>query len=154
MSGDTNDFVCPNCTGVKDPRSEVCRSCRWKVHSHPSLAERAEAQSRGQVRYVSSTPCLRGHFAERYTSSGHCIQCLRFLDGKPEPTRDVPEFCECCGRLPNGNGALHLDHSHTTGAFRGWLCSSCNMGLGAIGDSLDAILRAAAYLRRAEYVGR
>lgn len=64
----------------------------------------------------------------------------------PEPTRPEPDFCECCGRVPET--ALRLDHDHVTGAFRGWLCDSCNLGLGKFGDNRDGLMRAVAYLDR------
>lgn len=41
---------------------------------------------------------------------------------------------------------FHVDHCHQTGAVRGLLCRSCNMGLGCLGDTLDDLRRAAAYL--------
>lgn len=65
----------------------------------------------------------------------------------PEPTRPEPTLCESCGNPP-GKMGLHLDHCHTTGAFRGWLCGRCNLGIGNLGDSLPGVLRAAAYLQR------
>lgn len=40
----------------------------------------------------------------------------------------------------------HLDHCHETGNVRGWLCSTCNFGLGKLGDNIDGILRALYYL--------
>lgn len=65
------------------------------------------------------------------------------------PTRPRPETCECCGGPPRGRGrTLHLDHCHTTGAFRGWLCAPCNMGVGLLGDNEQGLLRALAYLKR------
>lgn len=30
---------------------------------------------------------------------------------------------------------LSMDHDHVTGAFRGWLCDSCNMALGSAKDN-------------------
>lgn len=27
--------------------------------------------------YYTGKPCIRGHFAERYTKTGHCVQCVR-----------------------------------------------------------------------------
>jgi hypothetical protein len=64
----------------------------------------------------------------------------------PAPTRPEPELCECCGR--SNRRALALDHCHVTGEFRGWLCDACNMGLGKLGDTVEALERALAYLKR------
>lgn len=64
----------------------------------------------------------------------------------PVPTRPEPEFCEGCGRLSD---RLCLDHDHTTGKFRGWLCRHCNLGLGYFGDNLSGIEGILNYLRRA-----
>lgn len=69
--------------------------------------------------------------------------------GYPEPTRPCPEFCECCGSPPNGKGMLHLDHDHTTGKFRGWICYLCNTGMGKLGDNKDGLMKALVYLERA-----
>lgn len=67
--------------------------------------------------------------------------------GLPVATRPEPERCECCGRRPGARG-MHLDHDHKTGAFRGWLCHHCNVGIGLLGDD-EAGLRMAM-----EYIGR
>jgi hypothetical protein len=69
--------------------------------------------------------------------------------GFPTPTRPMPAICECCRRPPNGKGVLHLDHDHATGAFRGWLCYSCNQGIGLLGDTARKVAHAVAYLLRA-----
>lgn len=69
--------------------------------------------------------------------------------GCPEPTRPMPLHCECCAGLPNGKGGLHVDHDHISGKFRGWLCSSCNTGIGGLGDCVDGVARALEYLVRA-----
>jgi len=51
--------------------------------------------------------------------------------------------CESCGR---GDRSLVWDHNHESGAFRGWLCSTCNSGIGMLGDDIFGILAAARYL--------
>lgn len=58
-----------------------------------------------------------------------------------------PTKCECCARVVT-HRRLHRDHNHTTGKFRGWLCSQCNVGLGMLGDTRRGLLRALRYLGR------
>jgi hypothetical protein len=65
------------------------------------------------------------------------------------PTRPYPAACEACGRLSTDGRQLHVDHCHVTGVFRGWLCSNCNLGLGKLGDTVGAVERMLAYLKRA-----
>lgn len=68
--------------------------------------------------------------------------------GMPEPTRPVPEYCECCGEKLIPGIQTHLDHCHRTGKFRGWLCNRCNRGLGYFGDSIEGLQKAISYLQR------
>ena len=69
--------------------------------------------------------------------------------GIPTPTRPEPENCENCSRKLEPGFRTHADHDHVTGKFRGWLCNKCNLGLGCLGDSIEAIERTLGYLRRA-----
>ena len=62
-------------------------------------------------------------------------------------TRPRPSVCETCGHPP-GRRALHLDHNHVTGVFRGWLCRECNLALGHVHDQPEVLDALAAYLRR------
>lgn len=75
---------------------------------------------------------------------------MRKAQKLPCPTRPMPDLCENCEKPPNGKGCLHLDHDHKTGKFRGWLCSTCNTGLGKLGDSIEGLERAIGYLTRAK----
>lgn len=52
--------------------------------------------------------------------------------------------CSVCG----SHERLHVDHSHTTGAVRGILCSPCNVALGYLCDDPKRIEALAAYARR------
>jgi hypothetical protein len=59
--------------------------------------------------------------------------------------------CECCGKKQEDfKEKFTLDHCHTTGAFRGWLCGSCNKGIGNLGDNKEGLLQAIAYLEKVE----
>ena len=41
---------------------------------------------------------------------------------------------------------FRLDHNHGTGEFRGFLCDSCNTGLGKFKDDPELLNRAINYL--------
>lgn len=61
--------------------------------------------------------------------------------------RPRPEFCECCGGPETAKGkVINFDHNHRTGAFRGWLCSSCNKILGLAKDDPTRLMKLATYL--------
>ena len=80
-------------------------------------------------------PCKRMQMAT--------IRQLRKIHHRP-PTGAQ---CECCGRVDK----LQLDHEHNgERAFRGWLCKSCNISLGFLGDSSEGVQMAVAYLAAAE----
>ena len=55
--------------------------------------------------------------------------------------------CAICGKRPEREASLHVDHCHDTGRVRGIICLNCNQGLGQFGDDPDLLERAAAYLR-------
>src|SRR5262245_5811176 len=58
--------------------------------------------------------------------------------GRPRPT-----ICEVCGA---SSKRICFDHCHTSGQFRGWLCSGCNSALGMVKDNAETLRRLADYL--------
>ncbi len=64
--------------------------------------------------------------------------------------------CAVCGTTDSGTfrGAnttksrFCVDHDHVTGKIRGLLCLNCNTGIGRLGDNLEGVEAAAAYLRK------
>lgn len=68
--------------------------------------------------------------------------------GNPQPTRPRPLTCECCGGT--NWRSLALDHCHKTGIFRGWLCDKCNLAIGKLGDTIEAVQKVMDYLKRSQ----
>jgi len=54
-----------------------------------------------------------------------------------------------CG-ICESNKPLRIDHCHDTGLIRGLLCNACNVGLGGLGDTIEGLEKAIAYLRKYE----
>ena len=54
-----------------------------------------------------------------------------------------PKACQLCKKKTT---KLHVDHIHGTGEFRGWLCGTCNKGLGHFDDNIHNLARAIQYL--------
>ncbi len=73
----------------------------------------------------------------------HQLKTRRRAQGMTDVTAEKRHGeCPICLKTKD----LVWDHDHATGAQRGWLCRSCNMHLGALGDSVEALDRARAYL--------
>ena len=85
-----------------------------------------------------------------------CNECRRLIakaytqaNRESRAPRPRPDTCECCGQPPRRR-ALHWDHDHRTGAFRGWLCHGCNVALGAIGDSVERLTQLIDYIKKCQ----
>lgn len=132
-----------------------------------------EARALGVKRLFTSVPCKYGHLNQRrlHGQGSDCLTCsvmshIAWWARQPhkaklrnkynteryhiEPKRPCPDHCENCGKPPDeGRKYLNLDHDHITGEFRGWLCHSCNVGIGHLGDCVEGLEQAIEYLQRA-----
>ena len=92
----------------------------------------------------------------RFTRDGRFKRCRDCYNEKTntryalkKTSRPAPEdrICECCG-VEVKYETMHFDECHETKTFRGWLCRSCNQGIGMLGDNITGVERALAYLKR------
>jgi Recombination endonuclease VII. len=61
---------------------------------------------------------------------------------RPKTIKPMSDRCEICGT----ESKIFFDHSHATGAHRGWICHDCNLVLGWAKDNPETLKKAAAYL--------
>jgi hypothetical protein len=93
------------------------------------------------------------------TKRPSCRSCRKKKDGVSIPTAVKKDWVSeapnqysifecpiCTKRLIVGVSKIVLDHNHHTGAVRGWLCESCNTGIGRFDDSPDLVRRAVDWL--------
>ena len=77
-----------------------------------------------------------------------CRQCHIIVNKEQREVRKnappKPDYCDNCHK----NKKLEMDHIHGTTKVRGWLCSNCNRGIGALEDTLEGVLQAAVYLEK------
>jgi hypothetical protein len=52
--------------------------------------------------------------------------------------------CPICNQITNH---WILDHCHFSNTFRGYICNSCNLGLGKFNDDMDMLRKAIDYLQ-------
>jgi len=88
-----------------------------------------------------------------------CQECRKTLEGKSptliEQQRWLlkkphlePFECPICGKrtIAGVTCRVDLDHNHKTGEIRGWICDSCNTGIGRFKDDIKLLERAIKYV--------
>lgn len=107
---------------------------RWGVDNdreHVNARQRARYAERGRL------PCHTAAKLKKYGLS---------LEQYEEMLKRQRGVCAVCGHVCATGKILSVDHDHDTGRVRGLLCNSCNLGIGQLGDSLDRLRAATAYL--------
>jgi len=137
-----------NKDGLEYPRS-ICKACE--------AADAAEHRKEHPDRHAQAK--------RDWEEKNHELHEKQLLRSKArvlglDPKMIVTHFeshhglCDLCGQPPTGvkkNGrprVLAIDHCHTSGEFRGLLCTACNLGLGMFRDDPDLMRRAADYVTR------
>lgn len=127
-----------------DGRAAQCKACRKAYYAEWYSKNKDKILTRTKQYYKENKDkCVadRKAYAKKHPDKvrAYSRKSNRKKAGLPKPTRPCPSHCEMCLR-PAGKRALHLDHDHATGAFRGWLCGCCNTAFGRLGDSFEVAL--------------
>jgi hypothetical protein len=88
-----------------------------------------------------------------------CKDCRKFLEGvnmspkirkeweQKKPNSEPFECPVCLKRTIAGvTCKVVLDHNHKTGEVRGWICDSCNTGIGRFKDDVELLKQAMRFL--------
>jgi hypothetical protein len=122
----------------RDNYNAWMREYRRKRRAAETPEERAERRAKANAKYAR----LRAANPEKFRVAG--LKARRKAAGVENPDAEVRAgACEICGSVYR---KLNLDHVHATGKRRGWLCTTCNTGLGSFKDSPSLLRQAAAYL--------
>jgi len=115
---------------IENNREEVNRRsrdwCKENRFRHALTSSRATAKKRNHAPCIATAKELSAAF------TGKCMVC------------GIPEI-ECAKRLS-------IDHSHSTGKFRGFLCRRCNKALGLLQDSPEIISSLLEYIIEKEQI--
>jgi hypothetical protein len=135
-------------TASKDGLQSHCKDCGRTQQTEWRAANPERAR---EIVKKSHTPERR----ERYNQSRNATQRWdhirrRYGVTQEEYQRRFEEQGGRCAICSIATDELQVDHCHETSVVRGLLCSSCNRAIGLLGDTLEALERAVAYLRRAE----
>jgi hypothetical protein len=100
---------------------------------------------------------FRKHKRQKNELDSRCKKCVdkesKIRNELHKVAPEKPEVCPICIKLPENFNApfkWHLDHDPIEKYFRGWLCERCNLAIGSLGDTIEALTRALNYLLEAK----
>lgn len=100
-----------------------------------------------QTKPVSEFRLYRRATGDKNSRNTSCNTCQkeheRVVTELKKNSPSKPKCCDLCGK----ERKLVFDHCHKTKVFRGWLCNPCNLGLGNLGDDIESVEKALAYMK-------
>lgn len=89
-------------------------------------------------------PDYKAYVKNQYTQRAFGLTAIEY-----ESILNSQSCCAICGDYFKDLGSPpHLDHNHSTGALREFLCNNCNRGLGHFKDSPEILNAAVQYLEK------
>ena len=114
----------------KNRQREIDRAKAWR-RANPERTLETQRKHREENRERIALE----HFAYRFGLTKEEAVKVLAKKGGPCPICKVRE-------------ALEYDHDHATGVNRGWLCGSCNRGLGLFGDDVSRLKAAVRWVQK------
>lgn len=113
----------------------------------PNFQETKKCRNCGESCLVSEFPYFSSSTAGRKNTCKKCSKTLSKLRSRLKKENKTPEPgpCPICGEHTS---SWILDHCHFDDHFRGYICNSCNLGLGRFNDDIRILEKAIDYLRQ------
>lgn len=98
-----------------------------------------------EIKPIEDYPFFSTNEAGRKNTCKECSKRLNALRKKLREANPPPESgnCPICG---NYTKYWILDHCHFSNKFRGYVCNSCNLGMGKFNDDVVLLQSAIEYL--------
>lgn len=140
---DKNDFdvIDVRKTGDGFPK-KVCNVCH-KLKRTSEFAKNQNAKNNRSVRRPSCRDC-------RIKMEGVGISRADKLKWFKRKPANIPFECPICKKrtIAGITSKVVLEHDHHTGKAGGWICDSCNTGLGRFKDNIELLKRAVEFLKK------
>ena len=123
--------------------NKVCTKC-GEEKSIDDFYTKTYTQKNGTIFSGHDHRCKTCHYDDRHLR-------IRLNKGFENLKTD---YCECCG---DTNVEIMLDHNHSNGNFRGFVCKSCNVNLSNLGDNYESVIKSDCldiyknYMKMAQY---
>lgn len=138
-----NDFEIIDVRKTGDSFSKkICNVCH-KLKKTTEFAKNQNAKNNRSVRRPSCRDC-------RIKMEGVGVSGKdKLIWLKKKPTNEPFECPVCKKRTIAGvTSKVVLEHDHHTGKVGGWICDSCNTGLGRFKDDIELLKNAIEFLRK------
>lgn len=138
-----NDFEIIDVRKIGDGfTKKICNVCH-KLKNTTEFAKNQNAKNNRSVRRPSCKDCrvkMEGVEAPR-------ADRLKRLKEKPV---NEPFECPVCKKrtIAGVTSKVVLEHDHRTGKLGGWICDSCNTGLGRFKDDVELLKSAIEFLKK------
>lgn len=120
---------------------KVCTAC--KLSKPTSEYHRNKRTKGGYCNYCKVCKNFRNR--DWHTRSTYGLTLVEYQ----EKLAKQNHACSICNiSLPTSGSTTNLDHDHSTGKLRDFLCMNCNRGLGHFQDNASSLNNAASYIRR------
>lgn len=137
----TKDFSIFNIMSAGDEfPKKICNVCH-KLLPTREFSKNQNAKNNRSVRRPSCKTC------RQHLEGVNLSPKIRAEWSKKKPNREPFECPVCSKRTIAGvTCKIVLDHNHKTGEVRGWICDSCNTGIGRFKDDAELLKRAMSFL--------